>query len=612
MTPNEAALITRGLFQRPQPEEPMMSPVPQVSYPPEQVSTPSADVIEQEGVLDNVRAMLNNWDSAMKIRKGIANKGSVPLGVETSQEQNLRQAEEELAIAKEEDAQTGADGYENKEGGIFSRMANWGSSVGEYLFGKDTRSEADKLADQAIQDAEKAAIEREKEQKGVIGYYYDKLFGETSPEEEAKIAEDKKRMGVVGYYGKLANDTLNTMARSPFSKWADPTTMLGGQQTMVKNLDRYFEGRSLAGLRKELLAQDNAKAGTTVGQAKEYAGIMTDPNVSDEEKAAMISYLNRANKGTASSYPKTVEQAFLREVYDAETALGRDLTPDEMDVVAQRYGSADRNALLNPSRASAVGEPNTPKELIISRAQDNIRKGMSPLDAVREAEQAFGAPEGYLFSGNTYQGVTPENKYNVKAAEEEAKNFVKNIASKVDENATTAYVNKGKAEQALSIVEKHPEYVGKGQMGVFVEELKNQFGVNEDDAAILYTLAADVGGQQMSTVIDEQNVGSISEPEREYFRKQTVNLGDSPAAVKARLKLFILQNELALESARFMNKLRADGVPYDQRHVMYMNYLENRGAETERRIAEIVSPVEKGYMYVTNQETGEVRKVRRK
>lgn len=570
MTPNEAALITRGLFQRPQPEEPMMSPVPQVSYPPEQVSTPPADVIEQEGVLDNVRAMLNNWDSAMKIREGIANKGAVPLGAEAPQEQNLRQAEEELAIAKEEDAQAGADGYENKEGGVFSRIKEWGTSVGNYL------------------------------------------FGEKTPEEEAKIAEDKKRMGVVGYYGKLANDTLNTMARSPFSKWVDPTTMQGGQQTMVEDLDRYFEGRSLAGLRKELLAQDNAKAGTAVGQAKEYARVITDPSVSDEEKAAMVSYLNRANKGTTASYPKTVEQAFLREVYDAETALGRDLTPDEMDVIAQRYGSADRNALLNPARASAVGAPNTPKELIISRVQDNIRNGMPELDAVREAEQAFGAPEGYLFSGNTYQGVTPEDKYNVKASEEEAKNFVKNIASKVDENATTAYVNKGKAEQALSIVEKHPEYVGKGKMGVFVEELKNQFGINEDDASILYTLAADVGGQQMSTVIDEQNVGSISDPEREYFRKQTVNLGDSPAAVKARLKLFILQNELALESARFMNKLRADGVPYNQRHVMYMNYLENRGAETERRIAEIVSPVEKGYMYVTNQETGEVRKVRRK
>lgn len=587
----------RDLFGiRKEEQQPQWTPIPSAT---DRATPPPLplrkDEVENEARMNAINNTLKNWDAAMKLREAMQQ----PVQDNSPQAQNLRQAEEDLQQAKEEDAQSGSEGYEKKEDGIFSRMANWGSSVGEYLFGKSTPEE------EAAERAEEERIAAEKADKGVIGYYYDKLMGTRTPEEEAKIAADKERMGWLGYYGKKANDTLETMARSPFSKFVDPTTLLGGQQSMVEDIDADYQNRGLHSLRRELLEQDKARMGTSIGQAQEYARIMNDPNVPEEQKAAITQYMQRNAKSGlgAVSYPKTEAQAALRELEDLK-AQGVDITPALVDSTYRKWGAGQ----YAPARQSR-GVLDNIKDILIPRVNDYISNGMMPEEAIRTVEEEAGVPEGYLTRTSNY---TPQS---IKEAGDKSfetglsSEYSKQVASTI-EGAEQVALNIAKGTSALRIVEAHPELTGSGSIGEGIRKYARDFGLASEEANVLATLASDIKGTQIASVLETQNVGQVSNDERKEFAKQAINLGDDASAVKARLMLYILQNELAYDSYEKTIELMKKGYRGVDLMLAMNDYHKGRLEQTKARIQEITGTT--GTVTAVDKKTGKELKLRRK
>lgn len=552
------------------------------------------DEVELEARMNAINNTLKNWDAAMKLREAMQQ----PVQDNSPQAQNLRQAEEALQQAKEEDAQSGSEGYEKKEDGIFARMANWGSSVSDYLFGKDKHDEHIEAREDYLEDLEK-------QEKGVIGYYYDKLMGTKTPEEEAKIAADKQRMGSLGYYGKMANDTLETMARSPFSKFVDPTTLLGGQQSMVEDIDADYQNRGLHSLRRELLEQDRARMGTTIGQAQEYARVMNDPNVPEEQKTAITQYMQRNAKSGLSSlgYPKTEAQAALRELEDLK-AQGVEITPALVDATYRKWGAGQ----YTPARQSG-GSLNKLNDILIPRVQEKINAGVPVDEAIRQTEEEAGVEPGYLTSAKTYQPQSIKDVGDKSFESELQTAFGKEVANS-RANAERASINVANGRAALAIVEDNPNLVGSGNIGEKIRNVGRELGISDQDSNILYVLAADIKGTQIARILETQNVGQISNEERREFAKQAINLGDSAEAVKARLKLYILQNELAIDTYNKMSSLMREGLSGRDLMLAMDEYQRSRYETTRARIQEITGTT--GTVTAVDKKTGKELKLRRK
>lgn len=479
------------------------------------------------------------------------------------QEKEMRDAERDLQEAIEEDSNSGSEGYEKKEGGIFARMASWGSSVGDYLFGK------------------------------------------SDPEEEARAAADKEKMGALGYYSKMANDTLETMARSPYAKFVDPTTVLGGQQTMVKNLDAYHSNRGIPGLRKELLEMDKARLGTTIGQAREYARVMNDPNVSEEQKAAINQYMqSRSRAGDGSlEYAKTRDQLAAREIQDRQSR-GEDITPELVDSVYKKYqvGSHAQNA-------KEQGFPKTAKEAILRRADELVAQGMPREEAVQTAEREHGAKPGYLTSPSYYQPQSIQEAGDKASEEKLSEKYSERLLEDM-KDAEQAVINIANGEEALRIVKENPDLTGAGALGETIRRVGMQLGMAKEEASILYVLAADIKGDQIARILNTQNVGHVSDSERMEFAKQAINLGDGPDAVKARLKLYILQNQLAYDSYQKSLQYMREGLRGTNLMLAMEDYKNRRFEDTKKRIQEITKAA--GTVTAIDKKTGKERRLRRK
>lgn len=518
-------------------QQPQWTPIPSATDravpPPLPLRKDDAEIEARMNAINNT---IKNWDAAMKLRESMQQ----PTQDNSPQAQNLRQAEEDLQQAKEEDAQSGSEGYEKKEDGIFARMASWGSSVGDYLFGKE-KQDSHITARQDYQE------NIEKDDKGVIGYYTDKLFGERTPEEEAKIAEEKRQKGLLGYYGQKANETLETMARSPFSKFVDPTTLLGGQQSMVEDIDADYQNRGLHSLRRELLEQDRARMGTAVGQAQEYARIMNDPNVPEEQKAAITQYMQRNAKSGlgAVSYPKTREQAYLRSLYDFEQQHGRFPSRDERDALAKNLGAETQEAIF-------AGTPKKPTindldDLIIQEATNRAaEKGTSVADELPGVSQEITGDPKYLSRPKTYQPLTPEEKQQAASAEYYGKEIAANEST----------INEGHFEDIFSmqaLLSKLEQLENKGVIGGLGKNtllsIGSKLGWTEDEVDKFLADFNNVRVNVHGNVIRKINQsGATNQSEQKQAIESSLDLSKSASYNKQRL--IGIMNGLVLKRAR--------------------------------------------------------------
>ena len=143
--------------------------------------------------------------------------------------------------------------------------------------------------------------------------------------------------------------------------------------------------------------------------------------------------------------------------------------------------------------------------------------------------------------------------------------------------------------------------VGAGDIGEKIRDVGRKLGMADEESDILYVLAADIKGTQIARILDTQNVGQVSNDERKEFAKQAINLGDGPAAVKARLKLYILQNELAIDTYNKMSSLMRDGLSGKKLMLAMDEYQQSRYESTKARIQEItgttgtVTAIDKSY-----------------
>ena len=529
-------------------------------------------------------------------------KPPVPANFGMSQpEQNLKQAEEELNQAKIEDAQTGSEGYENKEDGVFNRIKNWGSSVSDYLFGKEKSTAetpmpftSDALknvtrniaANQIVSDLNDRAEEQAKEEQGILGYYGNKLTGKQGQREWEDFKKDWGERGIGALTGRAAN-LMETMAKSPYASMVDPTTVLGGQRTMVNDIDSYFDKRGLGALRNDLLKQDLLYGQTKMGQAERFA------NMPPEQQEKVLQGLQAINAKTGSTnLPKNAAEGAYRAAQDYRAqGLGSE---DAYQRAADDWG-------VTPEEAKA-GRP------IIRRATQNGLNANDQLAYDQAVRDVMVNPDAYpgdafddkvfnAYAGNKkklmkdqYQALSGDEKAEARGLYNTVDKFTKEdgIADNIIQNGADAAINIPAAEVALNVIERYPNFTGGGTFGETVQNIMTNASFQSDEeaqkaAAALNVALKQVYKSEMAKVIEKLNKGSISDSERRLFDSLVANLGDSPQELMAKLRLFKLMNMYAAAKQEELYKWR--DLPYKQQYEK-MREFENNNFGRLKELAE--------------------------
>lgn len=526
-------------------------------------------------------------------------KPPVPANFGMSQpERNLKQAEEELNQAKIEDAQTGSEGYENKEDGVFNRMKNWGTTLNAFLgtkykFPSDgsafssgqllsslpsggkpndlgiTRenliqalSYADSDTLHKLVDAYggdyKAALNALVSMRGVIG-------GEGLVE-ALEFGKDWKERGIGALTGRAAN-LMETMAKSPYASMVDPTTVLGGQRTMVNDIDKYFNQRGLGALRDDLLKQDLVDRQTLLGQAERYTA------KPPEERAVIDQFMrSRRAAGYQGAGIKNDEQLMVNE---AMSRYDRD---------PERYGNNKMNALnevlneVDPRLrgrlfGSKYADPTTATGFGQQYVADKVKNGMTTPDAIADYRNNTGdytTPDDVLLgarTAGTYKPHSMEEKLaydRLKRAEESAvKKFEEETKPSVYKEAEGASIDAEYGRALNSVLDEaaanNIHITGGGDIGKALRDFGAEYGLVDTKTGQILgaakVLSEAIFGNQMANIIANQNSGSISNDERRLFARQALNLGDSEEAVRLRLDLYILNNEIAKKRAEKLASL---------------------------------------------------------
>ena len=499
------------------------------------------------------------------------------------QQRELMDAEQELRDEQELDKKSGADGYEAKEGGVFSRLKDWGSSVHDYLFGKDTRSEADKLADQVLEeyDPKTQQDKKDREEKGILGYYGDKLgkamLGDNYKEDWEQIKSDANKEGLLGYIPRKGAEYLEAMARSPYAKFFDPTTALGGYRTEVEDIDKYFNNRGIGALRDDLMKQDAAKqkADTAFRQTK-WGQFQDFLNASPEEQAAYIA-LQRAvgakqPGSTASIKNEDNARMALRE--DFKEQNGRYPTADELSDLYRTYGlEKPKPKLSNYDQAilDRAGE--------IKAANPDIPWATALGQAGKEYDAA--TAESPVLANRLQRSYTrpPEEVEQIQAS----KNADAAWSKQLEDVMGKAFARprmRVSALEAAKTIRANPQYVGGGEVGTYLRDLGKSLGLTPADYNILDAIVEDVKGDQMAAIIASQNSGSISDYERKLFARQCANLGAAPNAVIARLELYALSLKLSQDTQSYMVSIQ--NLPAKQRQDALLEFYEKRRGDVEK------------------------------
>ena len=531
-----------------------------------------------------VNSAMRNWGAAMDVRNRLntaegARQEPQEVGeVETldvnslkprqaPQEVNLKQAEQELQEAQELDKQSGSEGYEAKEDGVFNRIKNWGSSVSDYLFGKGVDPNSDE-GREAEMLQELAAEEKQRllDKYGVLGYYgggaLGSLLGKQGLQDWNDFKKDFEERGI-GAVTQRANSLMEDMARSPFSKFVDPTTLLGGRRTMVNDIDSYFNQQGLPALRNELLAQDIARLKTPIGQAEEWA------KKTPEQQAAMATYpgLQKAAGYTGVGAKTPLQNAkrqivsLINEGWDPE---------DAYDKVANDTGYT-REELMYDSPARQTQLKNV-ADFGRQKVLENVQSGLSVPEAVAKYREDYGdyeTPSDILLNSRTSGTYAPNNKAEKLSYEEEKKAQDLDLADfsdlkkEVNKNADGAAMNAQYGRSLNGLLDEAAangiHVTGGGDLGKALRRFGSNYGLVDPTTKQLVSGAAvlseAVFGNQIANIIANQNRGNITERERDLFARQAINLGASEEETRLRLDLYVLYNELAINRARKLESL---------------------------------------------------------
>lgn len=393
-----------------------------------------------------INSAMRNWGAAMDARNSLntaegARQEPQEVGeVETfdvnslkpqqaPQEVNLKQAEQELREAQELDKQSGSEGYEAKPDGIFDRLKGFGATI---------------IGKQGLQDWED--FKKDFEERGI------------------------------GAVTQRANSLMEDMARSPFSKFVDPTTLLGGRRTMVNDIDSYFNQQGLPALRNELLAQDIARLKTPIGQAEEWA------KKTPEQQAAMKPYFEMKGTGGYTGVgAKNPLQAAQRQV----VSLVNDGVP--MQEALQQV-SDDTGIPANEILYGATSRPNikTPLQLAQRAVVDRVNNGENLSDALQSVAAETGYPINVL-SGekapSTYKATSAEEKINVAQREGFAKAYSTRVGKKLDEVEAPDYDNT--LRDLVGFYEylsdpRNKDVVG-GPLNTTIKQFASSLGVSDKD-----------------------------------------------------------------------------------------------------------------------------------
>lgn len=526
---------------------------------------------------------------------------SVTPAVPTSEPQNAPQVSElnnamkELQEAQELDKQSGSEGYEAKLNGVFNRLKTFGSLMGLYG-GNDKNLLSDLAGGKGVFGGQTSGLslgllgnkaysrddiinalsymDNETLHKLVdaFGGDYKKLLhalvssksvlGGQGLVEGAEFLDDWKKRGI-GAFTQRANSLMEDMARSPFSKFVDPTTVLGGQRTMVNDIDSYFNQQGLPALRKELLAQDIARLKTPIGQAEEWA------KKTPEQQAAMKPYFEMKGTGGYTGVgAKNPLQAAQRQV----VGLVNDGVPmqEALQQVSDDTGIPANEILYGaPARQT---QPKNVADFGRQKVLENVQSGLSAPEAVAKYREDYGdyeTPSDILLNSRTSGTYAPNNKAEKLSYEEEKKAQDLDLADfsdlkkEVNKNADGAAMNAQYGRSLNGLLDEAAandvHVTGGGDLGKALRRFGANYGLVDPITKQLVSGAAVLSeaifGNQIANIIANQNRGNITERERDLFARQAINLGNSEEEIRLRLDLYILYNELAINRARKLESL---------------------------------------------------------
>lgn len=457
----------------------------------------------------------------------------VPPAPFSQKEIEMRQAEQALQEEREADAQVGSEGYEAKEDGVFSRLKSFGSNVGDFILGKQGKKEWDDFRADVTERGLGAITER-------------------------------------------ANTLMENMARSPYARFVDPTTVLGGQQRMVNDVDTYHYQHSLGALRDELLKQDLVDRQTTLGQAERYVA------KTPEERAIIDQFMKNKRAQLGSMFNiKNEENARMAAREEFKNQYGRYPNQEEADALYESYG---------------ISKP-TPKvnnydQYILNRAKDlkKANPSLSDTDALTQAGQELDEAVAQSPAlANRLQKTYTRSVREVAEIEQDKKAAAKwdKDLEEVQKNSLIRPRMIASSLQAAKMIRADNNLVGGGPVGEWLRKWGNALGLSSPDYQVLDVIMNDVKGDQMASIIASQNSGSISNYERELFSRQCANLGDTPRAAITRLELYALSLRLSQAAEKKMEEL--SGLPPREREQAMQKFYNDRQADVERMTYAIIA-----------------------
>lgn len=473
----------------------------------------------------------------------------IPMKPDNQQKAELDQAAQDLQEEKELDKQKGSEGYEAKEDGVFSRMKGFGDSLGKALLGENYKKDWE------------------------------------------AVKEEANKQGWLGYIPQKGATLLETMARSPYARFVDPTTVLGGQRRMVEDIDKYHDRRDIISLRDDLLKQDLVDRQTVLGQAERYAAMPP------EERAIIDQYMKNRGvggyRGVGAKTPIAAAQMRVAErlsngedpdlVYQEE-ALNSGYTPDEL-----RYGVT-----------SSRGQPTKVKDALERETLDLARGENLPIgEAAKRVAEKNGVPVEMALPKGNYTPEDAVEKSQKAGTVKRVEAFTKEggALDKISTNGADADIYIPMAQEAHNIVLRHKDAFGGGTLGENLTEALVNFGVSDPEIRQAIPALKMIYGKQMASLIASQNVGSISDSERRLFAEQIVSLGDDARSLLIKLELFTYFEDLARDTRNFMSTIR------DQPYAVQIDMLDKHYMDRAQEVKDNIRAIVNGSVLRASEET---------
>ena len=397
-----------------------------------------------------------------------------------------------------------------------------------------------------------------------------------------------------------SSDLLKGMAQSPWSNFVDPTTVLGGQRTMVNDIDAYFNNRGIQAVKNDMLAQQKLNtelAKTKMGQFQDYL------NRTPEEQAMYRGFAGYDKKTGAQGGYKSLAAAVMDLPRAASEYYGHDASPEEQE---SYWGMEHPNIPLKDAVSKLLktgvgtGTPTNIKAYTIDEGKR--RYAANPELYPNGETQAMNEVWGELppeMRRTTYQPTSQPEKLEtdrlLKGQELDIKAFDE-TAKEIKGNAKNAAINAELGRSMHKVLDRAAEngitVTGGGDLGKALRRFGANYGLVDSTTGEIISNAEVISnaifGNQIADIIEAQNRGNITEKERDLFARQAIDLGTSEEATRLRLDLYILYNELALQASKKLNSLSniADPIARKQEFEKWQTTQYDKTAKLVRAIVD--------------------------